>query len=309
MNQLKSRTASPTQDLAIGSGGETSPETTRQNAQREINQISPWKAVTSKWQQVGHGIESTETQVAILFVIYLDLVISCLLVALTSAEVGGGTSLIALFSNSLTVRVLHTVTSLTLLVTVGELAVLMLTFGIKTFLSHAGYALDSVIASVFVCHEIHYVKDYDEVAYLVGGNTFRLLGVLRLSWRVIRIVAALVKGASKEHTIELQRLQNQIGGEAQLKLELEIAQRTANRESEARRSLDTLLQEYKEEINILEEALRIAANDVLSGALDVIAKEEIPFDQPIFETIVADKDGDVFFDDAVEHSEAGDGQD
>ena len=141
-----------TDDLA------TSPETTRQNAHRDINQISPWKAITSKWQQVGHGIESTETQVAMLFVIYLDLVISCLLLALTSAEVGGGTCLIALFSNSLTVRVLHTVTSLTLLVTVGELAVLMLTFGIKMFLSHAGYALDSMIVSVFVCHEIHYVN-------------------------------------------------------------------------------------------------------------------------------------------------------
>ena len=89
------------------------------------------------------------------------------------------------------------------------------------------------------------------MAYLVGWNTFRLLGVLRLSWRVIRLVVALVNAASKEHTIELQKLQNQIRGEAHLKLELEIAQRTANRESQARRILDTLLQEYKEEINIL----------------------------------------------------------
>jgi hypothetical protein len=254
----------------------TSTNTTDATPTSKDGQSALWELLShalDKWTTLGHWIEtSTEAQVAMMSVVYIDLVLSCLLVAVTSAEssgeggVGASAWLGVLGSSFIVIRGLHALLSLTLTIALLELVALASTFGLTPFLSHAGYTIDSVVVSVSVWHEIFALRDgYDEVVYGNNSNTYRLLGVLKL-WRVARLTIALVRVATLEQTQRIQELEMQQDDAETLKSTLTRLIEHSNQERDAKQELEQTLEHYKDEVETLTEALRIAAYDVVAGA-------------------------------------------
>eukprot|EP00597_Dinobryon_sp_UTEXLB2267_P007225 CAMPEP_0170094910 /NCGR_PEP_ID=MMETSP0019_2-20121128/27590_1 /TAXON_ID=98059 /ORGANISM="Dinobryon sp., Strain UTEXLB2267" /LENGTH=213 /DNA_ID=CAMNT_0010316437 /DNA_START=215 /DNA_END=856 /DNA_ORIENTATION=- len=103
----------------------------------------------------------------------------------------------------------------------------------------------------------------------------RVLNIFRL-WRLIRLFNSLVNVEKEEHDktkIELEKLASDLKSS---ELEKENLRSEVTRVKEAHSSVESMLQTYKEEVDTLNEALRIAAMDIAEVAQgdDSLADDE-----------------------------------
>lgn len=122
-------------------------------------------------------------------------------------------------------------------------------FGLA-LLGHWGYMVDTLVVSCQLSWK------YSGI----GGET-RILSIVRI-WRLFRLVNALVAAEREAHEQTMQQLQLRSTEVAEL--ELKIADHTLEleKEKEARKAVEGMLVNYKEEVDTLNEALKIAAMDI-----------------------------------------------
>jgi hypothetical protein len=177
-------------------------------------------------------------------------------------------------------KFLHSVTIFTFFSFVLELVALMLSFGVKKFFSHKGYTLDFCIILLCLFVEMHFSSVLSEkepntttaniVGMVTAGKEIRLLGFLRC-WRVVRIVESTIKKTELEHQSIQSTLEEELLKVEDICKSLTLATEKVKKETDARRQVEKILRQYKEEVDVLNEALQLAAMDVVSPRSDVDA--------------------------------------
>jgi hypothetical protein len=144
-------------------------------------------------------------------------------------------------------------TGFTLLLFLLEMLAIIVVFN-RSVLGHVGYAIDCVVISF---------QMYCEVSG--NGVQGRLLSILRL-WRLMRLVNSLVGIEKDFHEATKSVLADREGVNRQLEGEVRRGEEELDKEREARRAVDEMLASYKEEVETLNEALKIAAMDIAEVA-------------------------------------------
>ena len=152
----------------------------------------------------------------------------------------------------------------------------MVTFR-ELFFVHVGYIVDTLVIGLCVFCEID--------GY---GKEVRMLNFLRV-WRLIRLVNSMLTEVRNEHddtraVLKLEQLKVK-----EVNAEKALVEDSLKREVEARKRVETMLRGYKDEVETLSEALKIAAIDVAEAARDQMMEDE--------EGAYIDEDNEEFFDD------------
>lgn len=196
--------------------------------------------------------ERNEIQVIVLIFIFLDIFISQLSTILAEKSVNhngnikfNAKPILDSCSNYLTIFFAF------------ELVSLLIIFRLK-FFSHVGYLLDCcVIGGQLYCQ----VKSTEYFIYS------KLLNYLRV-WRLFRIVMGYLSIEREDHDKTLLELES--SNQTIMKLEDKIQQLAdeLKKEHETRSAVEDTLVQYKEEVDTLSEALKIAALDIAEVAQD-----------------------------------------
>ena len=232
---------------------------------------------------IGRFIERYEVQLVIVILIYFDLIASILSLLIvveskgTNNKVEGG----FIFLSTKLFHVINIFKGFTLIIFSLEIMSLITTFGL-IFFSHFGYCLDLLVVLTCVMSEI-----YDDF------ETVRLLGFIRV-WRLARLVSTALDTAHTDHTVtklslkdaeeQTKRMQTQIFHLIELK----------QKETDLRKSNEKMVQSYKDEVETLGEALKVAAYDVAKVAKGDFFDERKHKEQST-NFINIDNDGDDFF--------------
>lgn len=221
---------------------------------------------------LGKMVEFQECQLAVIVLIYFDILVTTVELLLSSKEYG-----IDEIEDSVVFRIIQSFSGFTQFLFLFEIVSLVVAFR-RLFFSHIGYLLDFVI----VCTSI-----YREC---VGfGKVARLLGFLRIVWRVSRLVNSMVRAANIKHEKVNLILQQEKKKMQSLKMELMRQTESISREVDAKKQVEKMLQGYKDEVETLREALNIAAYDISLASRDDILNRSGE------ETLMGDN-GSVFFD-------------
>ncbi|KAJ1421114.1 hypothetical protein B484DRAFT_452867 [Ochromonadaceae sp. CCMP2298] len=151
------------------------------------------------------------------------------------------------------VRLLNSFTTFTTLFFMVEIVAVLLVFRLAIF-SHWGYVLD-------VCTS-------GAQAYLERsgyGKVTRLLNILRY-WRMVRLLNSLLSNEKDAHDRTTALLESSDGEVRRLQLEGATLKGDIQKEKEARDAIEDMLLAYKEEVDTLNEALKIAAMDIAEVA-------------------------------------------
>ncbi|CBN78846.1 conserved unknown protein [Ectocarpus siliculosus] len=165
------------------------------------------------------------------------------------AGTSGGAGFAA-FVLRLVSRFMQSFTGFTIILFAIEMVMLLAAFREK-FFRHAGYILDLFVVSLCLYQEIS-----------GKGKGVRLLGALRV-WRVARVMNTLLLSADDAHNLTRDTLRL---AEKDLDIDRRRLQETLRREAEARKRVDKMLRGYKDEVETLNEALKIAAMDIAAAA-------------------------------------------
>lgn len=151
-----------------------------------------------------------------------------------------------------------------------DVNITLYSFGFST-LSHFGYICDLAVIALQIYLEI---MEY--------GRISRILNAIRLSWRIIRLCNSHI---AIEHDVSERAIKQVDAAETstrRAKSELQKLETELKREKEARVAVEEMLQNYKDEVDTLNEALKIAAMDiaeVAQGNDDEDIDEEIIVDE------------------------------
>lgn len=245
------------------------------------NNISKMKILPRK-EKIGRLLESYEVQLFIVILIYIDLV-TCTIMYVLENDVGTLTNSIkvekVVDDDSNLMRFLSSLCNFTIICFVLELCALMYSFGYK-FFTHFGYLLDLIIVSLILLSNTIETNGGD-VQHIVGGFLLLLLlqlielfiplqlflGYLRF-WRIARLVSTMVKEVEDDHQETKSKLQL-------LKKHVDIKQMECNHleasnsnEVILRKEVEKSLHAYKDEVETLKEALKIAAWDIALTVTD-----------------------------------------
>lgn len=152
-------------------------------------------------------------------------------------------------NNILLLNMMKAFSSFTLTISCIECLGILLAFKLDA-ITHFGYITDFLVLSLQMYLELNGV-----------GKETRLLNIFRI-WRVFRLMYAWVNIEKDNHDITKENLiqaedNNKQSQMAAAKFEGELEQ-----EREARKAIEEMLQSYKEEVDTLNEALKIAAQDI-----------------------------------------------
>jgi hypothetical protein len=221
-----------------------------------VEQERTKKGNLSKRRGGGLGLmmEVQEAQVLMLSLIFADF-LACLaeLIILPKLDEGPISSLAA--------RLLQSFSGLATLFFSLEMIAIIGTFRLKC-LQHLGYMLDAVLVALLIAQQLGFV-----------GIEVRLCGALRM-WRLARLFESMM-GRVSEDTVsakgEVERLRRkmEVMSEEVGRLTLRI-----KAEQEARRKTEQMLQSYKDEVDTLNEALKIAAYDIAEAAASDMEDED-----------------------------------
>jgi len=257
--------------------------------------------------KIGQTLEAVETQLFIVIMIYLDLVASTIIYVLEN-DVGTFTNTAKIEplvdNDSIILRLLTSLTSFTTICFVIELCGLIYAFGIN-FFSHHGYCIDMSIIVVCIGNNM-----YNTGLDLIFPLAF--LGFLRF-WRIARLVSMMISNVERKNDVTKSMLMQT---EMQLKtktMQYNRLDASLRNEVDLRKQVEKALLSYKDEIETLKEALKIAAMDVAMAAKDDIATlamdtiGEDDEDESNVDKIVdvddGNDDGDEFFDGNEKHDE------
>ncbi|OQR82783.1 hypothetical protein ACHHYP_15559 [Achlya hypogyna] len=240
---------------------------------KEVSGATTFVPVTAGWdrQSIGALLESREMQVVMIALISLDVLTSLLGVYLDlGAALGGYATALAMAH-----RVLQSLSGFTLVVFLLELGVLVAVFQGAIF-THIGYCVDVGVVAWSLSWELQH-----------QSTAMRALGVLRM-WRVFRLVWTLIaeEAAKAEATaalLDTEKLRGQ-----QLELLTRQLQDSIEKERAAKTQLNRTLQDYKDEIDTLKEALSIAAMAMAGRDADGWSDDDDGFRSPRATTNDAD---------------------
>lgn len=200
---------------------------------------------------VGEFLEIHQMQSVYILLILLDTFGALALVHIQQRN----SSIASFVSNGVLIRALQSFLAFTLMFFACEIVAVILVFGTKV-LGHFGYLQDFAI----VIYQIYCNKSGN-------GCSSRLLNIFRF-WRLFRLFSSMVQVERELHAASLVRLEEtadqlrtQIAESAGLRSDLD-------KEREVRASIEAMLSNYKEEVDTLNEALRIAAMDIAEVAQD-----------------------------------------
>lgn len=197
---------------------------------------------------VGSKLETIVVQSAIVLLLYFDLI------AYISLHVMESETLFDASQDTIEIlpNLLISFLNFTLFVFLLELMGVIYAFGWSTF-SHFGYVLDILVVTMMIHNQM-----YDWTIF-----PLRFLVVFRV-WRVIRLMNSIVRLVQEKFDsckAKLLKSRKQIH---QLELEVSHLKESTKTEMKLRKSAEKRMQSYQDEIDTLNEALRIAALDVLN---------------------------------------------
>ena len=216
------------------------------------------------------------------FVVIAALLLGNYITAVDGSAAGAGVSsgsipsesfelLFGLLSLQVVLDALLAFTSFTLVFFSFEVGLVLIAFRGRTS-GHWGYLLDAVLVSTQVYGEI-----------FGWGLSIHLLNVFRY-WRLLRMTAYLIGRETHSHDNTKADMAAQAAVLAKTQNDHKRGQLDLVREKEARTAVDEMLLSYKEEVDTLNEALKIAAMDIAEVAEaddDLLSDEDDDFDETL----------------------------
>lgn len=151
------------------------------------------------------------------------------------------------------IRLLQSFSTFVTFFFVAEIVAVVLVFG-RSMFTHWGYLLDVCTTVAQIYTEQHQY-----------GKISRMLNLLRF-WRMARLMNSLVSAEKDAHDKTARLLEKSEVEVKRLQLEAANLRTEVEREKEARDAIEDMLQNYKEEVDTLNEALKIAAMDIAEVA-------------------------------------------
>lgn len=130
-----------------------------------------------------------------------------------------------------------------------EIFLVYIAFGLSTFF-HVGYLIDLLVLSSQMYLEY---KNY--------GCEIKILNIFRL-WRPVRLLSAMIAQEKEKEVVLEQKIGNLEERLEQRLLEIDNLKLELTKEKEAKNAVEAMLVNYKEEVDTLNEALKIAAMDI-----------------------------------------------
>lgn len=134
-----------------------------------------------------------------------------------------------------------------------EIFLVYIAFGLSS-LQHFGYILDLLVLVSQLLLD-----------YYGAGSENRLLNILRV-WRPMRLTDSMVSAEKDVQNILKDQLDKKEENIKKLEMKLESLQSEIEKEKSAKQSIESMLLNYKEEVDTLNEALKIAAMDIAEVA-------------------------------------------
>ena len=197
---------------------------------------------------IGDFMEMHETQFFCIILILLDSYFGYLLSILQSSIADLDTIDAKIVVENI-IPLMKNFTAFTQIYFIVELVVIFLSFGLSV-LGHMGYTVDFVILAA---------QFYADL--LTPGRESRVLNIFRL-WRTYRLLVSLINIEKEAHDDTKTQLEAIESENRRIEMEKSNVEEDLKREKEARTSVEAMLADYKEEVDTLNEALKIAARDI-----------------------------------------------
>ncbi len=227
-------------------------DSTVPNAAESGASPAPKKSLISRSiDSVGEFLEVHQMQSLYVFLIVLDTFVSLAEMYLSCpTNFYNDTSSI---NRKVMVRLLNSFSTFTTLFFTAEIVAVVMVFGTAMF-THWGYILDLLTTGGQIYLE---QKGY--------GKVSRILNILRF-WRLVRLLNSMVSAEKDAHDRTVRLLETSELEVKKLQVETTSLRTEIVREKEARDAIEDMLQNYKEEVDTLNEALKIAAMDIAEVA-------------------------------------------
>ncbi len=136
----------------------------------------------------------------------------------------------------------------------SEFMILFMVFPLYNVFSHFGYTVDMIIISIqYVLIESPYIN------FLLIVNFIRF-------WRIFRLTSKQITYEKEEHQKAKSEMERKLAELEKLKIDYTSVQEEFEKEKDARTAIEEMLVNYKEEVDTLNEALKIAARDIAEVA-------------------------------------------
>lgn len=218
-------------------------------AGKKTNKTSYFSQLTSS---VGDFFETHQMQAFYIAMLYLETFVSFAEIFLESQP--KYLVHLSFFKRSgYLLKALKSFTAFTNFVFATEIIIIIAIFGIVTF-GHLGYLTDMVVISAQIY--------LDSKGY---GKETRLLNLLRF-WRLARLFNSFIDIERNAHDETMKKLEHSELDTQKMVIENASLKSDIIKEREARNSIEDMLLNYKEEVDTLNEALKIAAMDIAEVA-------------------------------------------
>lgn len=221
---------------------------------------------------VGKAVESKEVQTLVIFLIYIDIFLFNVIFQLSHSsleEKHGGEQASDDSENTVLVQIIKFFQNCILSLFTVELTAVVSAFGLR-FFSHYGYLFDLVLVSL-----MNYENAFSQ-GYSIYSMT-RMLCFLRF-WRCIPLLETLTIEVCNERDAVQYKLLDKEKEMKILEFELSSKDIICEKERNLRMNVEKKLGGYVQDIEMLKEALHIAAEDVARFAEQKENSEEVFFD-------------------------------
>lgn len=201
---------------------------------------------------IGDFLESYQMQFLYVSLIILDTFVS-LGELYISYEVQVTSNIASMANIKIIHQLLNSFNVFTMIFFVIEIITVFIIFGFSIF-THWGYALDILTIGYQLFLE-----------HINNGKLSRLFNILRF-WRLIRLFNAMLAIEKDLHSITLMKFEASEIEIKKLNIHINNLKSDIIKEKEARNAIEDMLQNYKEEVDTLNEALKIAAMDIAEVA-------------------------------------------
>ncbi|ETV91698.1 hypothetical protein H310_13767 [Aphanomyces invadans] len=205
----------------------------------------------SNSQAIGAFIEWRETQIVMISLVVLDVAAAATGLVLDLLTQTG------VIVPPLLGQLLQSFGGFTLFVFLIELTALVWVFQLA-FFTHVGYSIDFLVVLMSLSWELSR-----------QSKGLRLLGVLRL-WRVFRLVNTYLNDERSRHAATADLLDIEKRAVEAAALKVQVLNDALEKEYQAKATLNLALQEYKDEVDTLKEALTIAAMSITRHGVEEV---------------------------------------
>lgn len=240
------------------------------------------------WQKIGRALESQETQIVFSSLIFFDLSVFTFLFVLSTRIDGEAQS-----DDAIWITLLSSLLTFNMVVFVIEIVTSIYSFKMA-YLSHYGHVLDLCLTLIVL---------YDNMSIKASSGILssrRFLFICRIPWRFGRLILTMVQRVEQEHAQTRSKLANCNEESRKALIDAKRFETSYVKEKELRLHAEKLLTGYKDEIDTLREALRIAAMDVVAAASNEVSatspsSKEEPQEIHVYESNVTEGD-DAYYD-------------